>query len=224
MHIEPGFVTPAKVLMANAGALGVVAWGAKEHILQAVREEPWAPLKTLAAAGFFSLFMQSYSVPAGPSELHFVGAMAMYLTFGFLPTLLGFALGLGFQGLVFDPLDLGHLGVNSLSLMVPLIAVHATVGRKLFAKGETMGKRLSWARIVQLDAMYYAGVTAMVGFWLLIGTGETPLASWLTFAASYMALVAVEPLVTWGVVKGLKRLEGNAWVARLFVVDRLHTA
>jgi ABC-type Co2+ transport system permease subunit len=221
MHIEPGFVTPAKVLLANAGAIGVVAWGAKEQVKTLLRE-PWMPLKTVAAAAFFSLFMQSYSIPSGPSELHFVGAMAMYLTFGFLPTLLGFAVGLLFQGLVFDPADLVHLGVNSLTLMLPLIAVHAATGRTLFAEGTA--KRLTWARIVQLDAMYYAGVTGMVGFWLLMGASQTPLASWLTFASSYLALVAVEPLVTWGIVKGLKRFEGNTLVDRLFVVGRLRVA
>lgn len=221
MHIEPGFVSSAKVMMANAGAIGVVAWGAKEQIKQLLRE-PWMPIKTIAAAGFFSLFMQSYSVPVGPSELHFVGAMAMYLTLGFLPTLLGFAVGLLFQGLVFDPQDLVHLGVNSLSLMLPLVAVHYAQGRKLF--DATLQRRLTLGRILGLDGMYYAGVTGMVGFWLLIGGAETPLASWLSFAASYLAIVAIEPLVTWGVVKGLKKVEGNSIVARLFVVGSLRTA
>lgn len=221
MHIEPGFVTPAKVMLANAGAIGVVAWGAKEQIKELVRE-PWMPLKTLAAAGFFSLFMQSYSVPVGASELHFIGAMAMYLTLGFLPTLLGFALGLAFQGLVFDPADMVHLGVNSLSLMLPLIAVHYAQGRKLF--DASLNRRLTLGRILGLDGMYYAGVTTMVGFWLLIGGAETPLASWLSFAASYLAIVAIEPLVTWGIVKGLKKVEGNPLVSRLSVVGSLRTA
>ncbi len=221
MHIEPGFVTPAKIALANAGAIGVIAWGVKEQALQLLRE-PWAPLKTLAAAGFFSLFMQSYSIPVGPSELHFVGAMAIYLTLGFMPTLLGFALGLAFQGLVFDPADMVHLGVNSLSLMLPLVAVHYASGHKLF--NQSASKRLSWQRIVGLDALYYTGVTAMVGFWLLIGTVETPLASWLAFAGSYLVIVAVEPLVTWGIVRTLKRFEGNVLVSRLSVVGSLRMA
>ncbi|KJS39947.1 MAG: cobalamin biosynthesis protein CbiM [Rhodospirillaceae bacterium BRH_c57] len=221
MHIEPGFVTPAKVMLANAGAIGVIAWGVKEQAVQLLRE-PWAPLKTLAAAGFFSLFMQSYSVPVGASELHFIGAMAMYLTLGFMPTLLGFALGLAFQGLVFDPADMLHLGVNSLSLMLPLIAVHTATGHKLF--NQSVGQRLTWQRIVALDALYYTGVTAMVGFWLLISTVETPLASWLAFAGSYLAVVAIEPFVTWGIVRTLKRYEGNVLVARLSVVGSLRTA
>ena len=221
MHIEPGYVAPAKVMIANATAIGVGAWYAKELLKDALAK-PWILAKTAAAAVFFSIFMQSFHMPVGPSELHFVGAMAMYLTLGFFPTLLGFAVGLLLQGLLFEPQDLVHLGVNSLSLMLPLISVHYTVGKRFFAGGEQ--ERLSWARIVKLDAIYYAGVTAMVGFWLMIGEVETPFSAWLAFAASYLAIVACEPLFTWGVVNGLKKLEDTPLVANLFVVKELRLA
>lgn len=221
MHIEPGYVAPLKVMVANAGAIGVVAWAAREQVKETLRE-PWAPAKTLLAATFFSLFMQSFHAPVGPSELHFVGAMAMYLTLGFIPTLLGFPLGLLVQGFLFEPGDLVHLGVNSLSLMLPLLAVHYTVGQRLFAG--TVGQRLTFARIVKLDAMYYSGVTAMVGFWLLISEVPTPFASWLAFAGSYLAIVALEPVVTWLVVNGLKTVEDRRLVSRLFVVRSLRVA
>lgn len=221
MHIEPGFVAPAKVAMANVAAAGVVGWYAKEHVKEIVRQ-PWAIAKTGAAAVFFSLFMESFFVPVGPSELHFVGAMAMYLTLGFLPTLLGFAIGLLLQGLLFNPADLVHLAVNSLSLIVPLVAVHAFAGKTLFDR--SVRARLSFAKILKLDAMYYSGVTGMVGFWLLIGDVATPLAAWATFAASYLAVVAAEPVFTWLAVKGLKKAENNTLVARLFVVRDLELA
>ena len=221
MHIEPGFVAPTKVMLANAGAIGVFAWGAKEHIKGLIRE-PWAPLKVAAAALFFTVFMQSFHMPVGPSELHFVGAMAMYLTLGLIPTLLGFALGLALQGMVFEPTDLVHLGVNSLSLIVPLVAVHYTMGRKLFDRD--LKTRLSLGRIVKLDAMYYAGVTGMVGFWLMIGNVATPFSAWLAFAGSYLAIVLVEPLFTWAIVNGLKKLDGRTVISRLFVVGELELA
>ena len=63
-----------------------------------------------------------------------------------------------------------HLGVNSLSLMVPLIAVHALGGRQYFADRASK-PRLTWAEIVKFDAAYYAGVVGMVGFWLALGHG-----------------------------------------------------
>lgn len=220
MHIEPGFVQPAKVAMANAGAAGLAIWAAKEQIKDWAKA-PWTFAKTGVAAIAFTVFMQSFSAPVGPSELHFVGAMAMYLTLGFLPTLLGFAIGLLVQGLLFSPWDLVHLGVNALSLMTPLVALHYTMGRKLF--DENLKRRINFATMVKLDAVYYAGVTSMVGFWLLVGGSETALSSWLAFAASYLAIVAAEPLLTYGVVGGLKKVQDKRLVRNLFVVDRLTT-
>ncbi len=218
MHIEPGYVAAAKVVAANAGAIGVLAWGFKEQFKE-LAAKPWMPVKTLLAAGFFSLFMQSFHMPVGPSELHFVGAMAMYLTLGFTPVLLGFAIGLLFQGMVFNPGDLVHLGINSLSLMLPLITVHYLAGNKYFQASAK--DRLSWQNIVKLDALYYSGVTGMVGFWLVIGEVATPLASWLAFAGSYLAIVAVEPVVTWLAVRLLDVYRDNPLVSRLTAIREL---
>jgi len=218
MHIEPGLVAPAKVAIANVGAIAIFAWGFKEQVKEFLKQ-PWILMKSLLAAAFFSLFMQSYSIPIGPSELHFVGAMAMYLTLGFTPTLLGFGAGLLFQGIAFDPGDLVHLGVNSLTLMLPLITTHYVSGRQYFQ--EALSKRLSWFNIVKLDAIYYVGVSGMVGFWLLVGDVATPFASWATFMASYMALVVLEPVVTFAAVKGLKAFEDTKIVARLTSVGSL---
>jgi len=221
MHIEPGYVSAAKVIAANAGAVGVFVWGCKEQISEFLKE-PLTPLKTLLAAGFFSIFMQSFHMSVGPSELHFIGAMAMYLTLGFTPVLLGFAVGLLFQALAFDPQDMYHLGVNSLSLMLPLISVHYLGGKQLFDKDLT--KRLSFAQILKLDAMYYVGVTGMVGFWLMIGEVATPFTAWAQFALSYLAIVVFEPIVTFLAVKGLKAIEDNAVVRNLTVVPQLKMA
>lgn len=215
MHIEPGFIAQAKVMMANVAASGVLLSYAKGLI-----KNPADIVRSLLAAVFFTLFMQSFHVNVGPSELHFVGAMVMYLTLGFIPTLFGFAAGLLLQGLVFEPTDLVHLGVNSLSLILPLIAVHFTLGRKLREQGQA----LRWQQIVKLDATYYGGVVTMVGFWLAIGETATPFAAWASFASSYLLLVAVEPVLTFSAVKLLKRYEGNALVETCFAVKALKLA
>jgi ABC-type Co2+ transport system permease subunit len=177
MHIEPGVLAAAKIAGANAAALGVVAIAAGLALRQ-----PAQLLRALLAAMFFTLCMQSFHLKVGPSELHFIGAMPMYLVFGLVPTLLGFALGLALQGLLFEPADLLHLAVNTLSLALPLLAVHAAFGRRL--------RRVNLRAVLQLDAAFYAGVTLMVGLWLSIGEVATPLAEWLRFAASYLAIVA----------------------------------
>lgn len=217
MHIEPGYISQAKIMLANTSALGVLAYYVKDLITR-----PTDIVRTLLAAVFFSLFMQGFHMNIGPSELHFVGAMAIYLTLGFIPALFGFALGLLLQGLLFNPADLVHLAVNSLSLIVPLITVHYTLGRKL--SDAMAGQRINWRAILKLDALYYSGVTAMVGFWLLASDVATPFSAWAAFASSYLVIVAVEPLFTYAVVLLLKRHEDKPLVNTCFAVKSLKLA
>ncbi len=214
MHIEPGFIAQAKVMGANVAAVGVLGFYARNFLAK-----PFDIPKALLAAVFFSIFMQSFHMSVGPSELHFVGAMAIYLTLGFTPTLFGFAIGLLLQGLIFDPMDLPHLAINSLSLIVPLITVHFTAGKKLFDR--SFNKRVSWPTILKLDGIYYTGVTSMVGFWLLIGDVATPFTAWLSFASSYLVVVAFEPVVTTVTVRALKKYEHTLVIKRLFIVKDL---
>jgi ABC-type Co2+ transport system permease subunit len=209
MHIEPGYISQAKVLLANYSAIAVLG-----AYLPGLIRVPANLVRTILAAVFFSLFMQAFHKSVGPSELHFIGAMAIYLTLGFIPTLFGFALGLLLQGIMFEPFDLPHLAVNSLSLIVPLIAVHFTQGKQYIKDGV----RLNWKSILKLDSIYYSGVTAMVGFWILIGDVETPFIAWAQFAASYLAIVALEPFVTYSSVYLLKKYQDKQWINFCFDV------
>lgn len=213
MHIEPGVLNAAKVLYANVTAIGTLAVFAPRLI-----KRPDDILKTVLAAVFFSIFMEIFHLPVGASELHFVGASAVYFVFGFVPTLLGFAIGLLLQGLLFEPQDLLHLGVNSLSLMLPLITAHYTLGRRFFKAG---GNSIRWAEVVKFDALYYTGVVLMVGFWLSLGEEPTALHNWALFALSYLPLVLCEPLFTCLVVRTLKRHADNLLVSRLTCVKAL---
>ncbi len=216
MHIEPGVLDAAKIASANIAAVGTLGASAYGFI-----RRPADLVKTALAAVFFSVFMQVWHMQVGPSELHLIGASAIYFTFGFLPTLFGFAIGLALQGLLFEPQDLVHLGVNSLSLMVPLIAVHTAFGHRFF---ERDGAQTKWASVLKFDAAYYSGVVAMVGFWLALGQEATPFQSWATFALSYLPLTLVEPLFTLVVLKGLKRFEGAAPVRAFTVAPQLRLA
>lgn len=213
MHIEPGFIHAGKIAMANGAIFGVFAFYARKM----VRSLPIVLIRTTLAAVFFSVFMQAFHANVGPSELHFVGAMAIYLTLGFIPVLYGFFLGLLLQGIFFEPGDLIHLSVNSLSLMLPLIAVHYTKGKDILADGAS---KISIKNILKLDGIYYSGVTLMVGFWLL-GEGTTTFAAWLKFAVSYLAVVAVEPAITMGAVTLLRRYKENSIVNTCFSTENL---
>ncbi|QTD46839.1 energy-coupling factor ABC transporter permease [Ottowia testudinis] len=203
MHIEIGILSQPKLLLAATAATALVS----AHLLPVFKKPAQAPavlLRTLLAAFFFSLLMQLWHLSVGPSELHLVGAMPIYLLFGFLPTLFGFGIGLLLQALVFEPQDLVHLAVNFLSLAVPLLAVHHLLGKRL--------QRLTVANVLKLDAVYYAGVTLMVGFWLSISAAPAALEGWATFAASYLLLVLIEPVLTIALVIGGRRLQTSRWM------------
>jgi len=218
MHIEPGVLNQSKVLFANITAASTLT-----AYLPSILRNPITIAKIALAAIFFPIFMEIFHMPVGPSELHFVGASAVYFVFGFLPALFGFAIGLLLQGLIFEPQDLVHLGVNSLSLMVPLIAVHALRGRRYFANTLSL-RRVNWAEIVKFDAAYYAGVVAMVGFWLALGNEATPFGSWALFAASYVPLVLCEPVFTYAALKLLGKLGTENPVRKLTAVNALALA
>jgi cobalt/nickel transport system permease protein len=217
MHIEPGVLNATKILAANAVAIATLA-----PQLRGLIASPAAVVKTLLAAAFFSLFMQVWHMPAGPSEIHFVGASTIYFVFGFRPALFGLALGLLLQGGIFAPQDLVHLGVNALSLMLPLIAVHALSGRRLAASAS--GNPLGWRRIMAFDAPYYAGVVAMVGFWLALGEAQTPLASWAAFAVAYLPVVALEPAFTLVMLRVLKKMQSFVAVRSFTEIATLNVA
>jgi len=208
MHIEPGILSGAKIAAANLAAISLVAAQAPQLL-----RKPQLVLRTLLAALFFSVFMQSFHLPAGASELHFIGAMPIYLTLGFVPALLGFGLGLLLQGVVFEPADLLHLGVNFLSLAVPLLALHATLGRRLAA-----GAATRIGAVLKLDAAYYAGVALMVGFWLAMGEVATPFAEWTAFAAAYLPVVLIEPVFTVAAVRLLQSQAHRPLVQLCFAV------
>lgn len=203
MHIEPGHIHAAKIIAANTAAIALLG----SQSLRLVRQ-PQLIIRTLLAAIFFTACMQAFHLPVGPSELHFLGAMPIYLTLGFVPALLGFGLGLLVQGLLFAPTDLVHLGVNTLSLAVPLCLLHAAFGQRLAT--------LDLKTIVKLDAVFYSGVTLMVGFWLALSEVATPLAAWATFAAAYASIAIAEPLLTYAIVKGLARGKDRATVRYCF--------
>lgn len=211
IRIERGVLNATKIVYANAAAIGTLAAHASGLI-----KVPSDIVKTVLAAAFFSVFMD-FHMPGGPSELHFVGASAVYFIFGFIPTLLGFAIGLALQGLPFEPQGLVHLGVKSLSFMVPLIVTHMAFGRRFFSEGLSV----SWRHILAFDARSHAGV---VGFWLLLGDEATPLADWAIFALAYLPLVLCEPVFTFVVLRLMKKVEDKPLVRDFTAITQLSVA
>ncbi len=214
MHIELGILTATKLAIANAGAATTLASNAIKLIKQ-----PNLIIKTCLAAVFFSIFMQIYHMPVGASELHFIGASIVYLLFGFVPTMFGFALGLYLQAIIFEPADMLHLGVNILSLSIPLISAHLIYGRGFLRNNNQI--RLSWKNIVKFDAIYYFGVIMMVAFWLSIASEPTPFANWAIFAISYLPLVFLEPVFSYFSLRFIHKFSQNNILAKLTIAQNL---
>lgn len=217
MHIEIGIIDQARIIAANAAALGLVATQ-----LPALIKNPLNVPKTLLAGLVFTILMQIWHQPVGPSELHLIGATSVYLLFGFAPAMVGFALGLVFQAVVFEPQDIVHLGVNALTLMTPMVALHYTFGKRLFSSA--MKDRFSLGKVLRIDAVYYAGVSAMVGFWLMISGDPVPVAHWATWAIAYMPVFAAEALLTFTVVMLVRRWQDSKPVQTFTNVGNLRFA
>lgn len=219
MHIEPGVLSASKVVYANIAAVGVVG---SLCCFKSVFKSLTIWIKILLAATFFSLFMQIFHVPVGYSELHLIGASVIYFTFGFVPTLIGFALGLLIQGILFEPKDLYHLGVNSLSLIIPLMIAHQLIGKKFVSTAKNSTEKiLSFKKIFRFDMTYHAGVVTMVGFWLVLGNESLIFSQWVRFAVLYIPVALLDTILAWSLLKGLNRFSSSSWLRQITQIQYL---
>jgi cobalt/nickel transport system permease protein len=204
MHIEIGIIEPLRISGANLAAAALVA-----SQLPALIRVPTLGIRALAVGVGVAVLMQSWHLAVGPSELHLIGATTAYLLAGLPAAIVGFGLALLLQTLI-EPQDMYHIGVNVLSLGLPLLAVHSSFGRKLF--DAALGERFTMARVLRLDAVYYAGVASMVAFWLMISGRPMPVADWAAWAVAYLPVFAAEAMISFAVVWGLRQWRGGAYV------------
>ena len=210
MHIEPGLVTGAKLVLSYATAAGAGLYTAK-LALDAVKERgaaSFAVRGTMAAAAVFAFFQILPHFPVGVSEVHFILGSTLFLVLGAAPAAIGLALGLLFQGLFFAPFDLPQYGMNVTTLLVPLFMVSA-MAKRAIAPG-TAYVDLSYRQAFALSTAFQGGVVAWVAFWAFYGQGfgATTMASVMTFGGAYMMVVLIEPLVDLAVLAGAKSVRG----------------
>lgn len=222
MHIEPGIVTGAKLVLSYA--TGIAAGGVAVRLAaETVREQGVASfvVRTLATTGLvFTFFEILPHFPVGVSEVHFILGSTLFLLFGAAPAALGLALGLLLQGIFFFPADLPQYGMNVTTLLVPLFAIQALAQRVIPRR--TAYVDLQYRQALALSTAYQSGIVAWVAFWALYGAGfgAANFANIATFAASYMLVVVIEPLADLGVLALAKSLRGVT--AEGFVTQRLH--
>lgn len=197
MHIEPGIVDGAKMVLSYATATAAIGYGAK------------ISLDTIKADGVMAFLMRSVITtvmvfiyfqvlphhPVGVSEVHLIMGSTLLLLFGAAPTAVGLAAGLLLQGVLFAPFDLPQYGINVTTLLVPLFAMSALAKRIIPAK--TAYKDVKYTQALMLSTMYQGGIVAWVMFWAFYGQGfgAENVAQVLSFGAAYMLVVIVEPLV-----------------------------
>src|SRR5215470_7914598 len=123
MHIEPGVVDGAKLVLSFATAaasFGLVAKMAIETIRNDGGIASLAVRSVATTALVFSLFELLPHWPVGVSEVHLILGSTLFLIFGTGPAAIGLVLGLLLQGLFFEPKDLPQYAMNVTSLIVPL--------------------------------------------------------------------------------------------------------
>jgi len=217
MHIEPGVVDGAKIVLSYATGAAAIGLSGK-LALDAIRQDGGlAALVTrtlITSALVFSFFELLPHHAVGVSEVHLILGSTLFLIFGAGPATLGLAIGLLAQGLLFAPFDLPQYGMNVTTLIVPLYAM-SLLARKLIPAA-TAYKDVSYAQALALSTAYQGGIVVWVAFWALYGHGfgAENLANIASFGAAYMTVIILEPLVDLGVLAGAKALHklGNTGV------------
>ncbi len=224
MHIEPGIVTGAKLVLSYA--TGVAAGGYAVKLAAATMREQgivsFAARTVTATTLVFSFFELLPHFPVGISEVHLIFGSTLFLVFGAAPAAFGLALGLLLQGLFFVPTDLPQYGMNVTTLLVPLFGIQALAGRIIPRK--TAYVDLQYRQALALSTAYQSGIVAWVAFWALYGAGvgAENLTAIASFAASYALVIVVEPLADLAVLALAKSLRGVT--ADGLVTYRLHNA
>lgn len=224
MHIEPGVVDGAKIVLSYATAAGSVGLAGK-MAADTIRNGGVASLaarSVMTTALVFCFFQVLPHHPVGVSEVHLILGSTLYLIFGGGPAAIGLALGLLVQGLFFAPFDLPQYGMNVTTLIVPLFAMGMLAKRII--RADIAYKDVAYRQALALSTTYQGGIVAWVAFWAVYGHGfgAENLAQVASFGLAYMTVIIVEPLVDLGVLavaKNLHRLTDNA----LFE-QRLHHA
>ena len=208
MHIEVGVVDSAKMVLSYGTALGAFAYLGKQMMIAAKEKGVLSLifrsiLASLAVLVFFEVFPKQ---PVGISEVHFILGSTLFLIFGLAPAGIGLLIGLFLQGLFFAPFDMPNYSVNVTTLLVPLFFM-ATAAKKWIPKN-TAYKDIAYSQALKLSLTYQGGIVAWVTFWALYGQGFTSanLAAIGSFAAAYMTVVIIEPLIDLGVLAGAKSL------------------
>ncbi len=209
MHIEPGVVDGAKIVLsygtATAG-FGLAAKMAWDTIRGDGGVASFAMRSVATSALVFSFFEVLPHYPVGVSEVHFILGSTLFLIFGAGPAAIGLAVGLLLQGLFFAPFDLPQYGVNITTLLVPLWGLSLLAKRIIPA--DTPYVDVKYWQALALSTAYQGGIVAWVAFWAFYGNGfgAANIAAVTSFGVAYMIVIVLEPLADLAVLAIAKTL------------------
>ncbi len=213
MHIEPGLVDGSKIFLSYgtaAVALAGTAWAA----LAAARQDGVVRLvvhSLISALLVFCFFEVLPHYRVGVSEVHLILGSTLFLLFGPGAAAIGLAGGLLTQGLFFVPADLPQYGMNVTTLLVPLLGL-SMLARRIVAPN-TAYVDLRYLQTFKMSVAYQGGIVVWVAFWAIYGQGLSHVTDIVSFGASYMLVILVEPLIDLAVLagaKGVRKLHSGA--------------
>ncbi len=222
MHIEPGVVSGAKMVLAYATATGALGLTAKLAV-DTIKTNGLASLASrslITTGAVFSFFQLLPHQPVGVSEVHLILGSTLFLLFGRAPAMIGLAVGLLLQGLFFVPSDLPQYGMNVTTLLLPLYAMSLLAAR-IIPKG-TAYKDITYTQALKLSTSFQAGIVSWVTFWALYGQGfgAENLANVASFGVAYMSVILLEPLADLAILAVAKTLhrykDSGFFTPRLF--------
>jgi ABC-type Co2+ transport system permease subunit len=222
MHIEPGVVHGAKMILSYATAAAAAGYSLKlvADDLRSHSVASFAIRSLLATALIFCCFEVLPHVAVGVSEVHLILGTTVLLIFGAGPAAVGLAGGLAIQGLFFAPGDLPMYTVNVTTLLFPLFAIHALAARIIPADRPYVD--LGYGDVLKLSVAYQGGIVLWVAFWAFYGQGFGVMPEVLSFGAAYIVVILIEPLADLAILAGAKGLHGLT--NRGVFVRRLHHA
>ncbi len=196
MHIEPGIVDGAKMVLAygTAAAAGGYALKCVWNDLKTHNPVSFVARAVLATLAVFVFFEVLPHFSVGVSEVHFILGTTILLLVGIGPAAVGLAAGLLMQGFLFAPSDVPMYFVNITTLLVPLFAIGA-LAKRIIAPG-TAYVDITYGQALKLSAAYQGGIVAWVAFWAFYGQGfgAENVNAVFSFGAAYMLVLLIEPL------------------------------
>lgn len=209
MHIEPGIVTGAKLVLSCATGIAMGCVVAK-LVVEAIRERRALSfaMQAIAAAGLvFTFFEILPQFAVWASEVHLVLGSTLFLLFGGAPAALGLALGLLLQGVLFVPMR--QYGMNVTTSLMPLFAIKALA--KPVIPSKAAYRDLQYSKALALSTAYQSGIGVWIASLALYGAAK--LGKVASLAVSYAVVALLEPLADLAVLAlgkqiGRRKCEG----------------